>query len=549
MSTADKASGALARAARRVIDPRELRVAAVLDEASAACLGPECELIEVTSDGWREELEEREPHLLLVESAWAGTSGSWQYQVASYDHPDSAGLARLTELTGWCRDRDVPTVFWSNADPAYGERFRAAAGLFDRVFTTHGESVPTLATADGSEPPAVAVLPFAAAPALHNPSGAPDRRDSRPCWVGAFHAAARDPLLAPATALGLAIYEPLTRQPDGYEGFPDDLAAHVAGHPTYARAGLAYRAHAVALSAEPAPASPTMVARGAFEAAACGTAVVSTPSHGLGAVFGDLVTVVETPAATTAAIERVTEDEGRRSRITTAARRLVFAEHTYRHRLATIARAAGYQVSAEADRRVTAIMLVDELAEIARLGSLAEALARQSVPPVEVLVGLGRDDDAPEAELGPLDDLGQLTARIVRQDGALKRSERYAELAAIASSNWLAVVHPVHAYGRHHLGDLFATTRYVSADALGTATSPDAGAEHRFVAALHPHSALARRQLVTARGWQDERPADAADRASTFAAGIRSYAVGGGSFTSASTAAAGLGGRTAALSA
>jgi hypothetical protein len=65
-------------------DPSDLRVAAVLDEMSANCFGPECDLLTFGSEHWEERLEEHQPHMLLVESAWRGNGESWRYQVGTY---------------------------------------------------------------------------------------------------------------------------------------------------------------------------------------------------------------------------------------------------------------------------------------------------------------------------------------------------------------------------------------------------------------------------------------------------------------------------------
>ena len=125
-------------------DPRELRVGAVLDEMSRACFAPECELISFGPDDWRQVLEDRPPHLLLVESSWQGNGGSWQYQVASYTHPDYLGLPQLRSLLDWCGEREIPTVFWNKEDPVHFDRFSEAAVLFDHVLTTDGGSRPSL---------------------------------------------------------------------------------------------------------------------------------------------------------------------------------------------------------------------------------------------------------------------------------------------------------------------------------------------------------------------------------------------------------------------
>ena len=120
-----------------------------MDEMSAACFEPECELIGFGAEDWQETLAERQPHLLLVESCWQGNSGSWQYQVATYEHPDYAGLPNLKALVEWCREREIPTVFWNKEDPFHFDRFSEAAVLFDHVLTTDRNCIPRYQALDG----------------------------------------------------------------------------------------------------------------------------------------------------------------------------------------------------------------------------------------------------------------------------------------------------------------------------------------------------------------------------------------------------------------
>ncbi len=87
-------------------------------------------------NNWLEVLEAQQPHVLLVESAWQGNQGAWQYKVGAYSYPGSVGLPDLNALVEWCRSHSIPTVFWNKEDPIHFEKFKEAASLFDVVFTT-----------------------------------------------------------------------------------------------------------------------------------------------------------------------------------------------------------------------------------------------------------------------------------------------------------------------------------------------------------------------------------------------------------------------------
>ena len=160
---------------------KDVGVAAILDEMSTDCFAPECELVTPTPNNWLEMLEAQQPHLLLVESAWQGNQGAWQYKVGAYSYPGSVGLPDLTALIEWCRARSIPTVFWNKEDPIHFEKFKEAASLFDVVLTTDSNVVERYrALPGGNSDRVVDVLPFAAQLALHNPAGSLQHRDPRP---------------------------------------------------------------------------------------------------------------------------------------------------------------------------------------------------------------------------------------------------------------------------------------------------------------------------------------------------------------------------------
>ena len=47
---------------------KELRVAAIMDEFTLGCFSPECQLTELTPQGWRQEMEMARPELLFVDA-------------------------------------------------------------------------------------------------------------------------------------------------------------------------------------------------------------------------------------------------------------------------------------------------------------------------------------------------------------------------------------------------------------------------------------------------------------------------------------------------
>ena len=509
---------------------RDLRVAAVLDTFSEASFSPECELLRFRPDNWEETLEQTPPHLLFVESAWQGNGGSWQYQVGSYTYAESVGLPPLTRLVTWCRDRGIPTVFWNKEDPIHFDKFAEAARLFDVVLTTDADCIPRYTALPGLRARTVEALPFAAQPAIHNPIGAPAQRAVEPVFGGTYYQnrhperrAQLEMLLDAARPLGLQIYD-RTWGKDGDTGFPERFHPHIRGGLPYDEMVRTYKRHRVFLNANSVFASPTMFSRRVFELLACGTAVVSTPSVGVQRLFDGVVQIADNADEAGAIIRQLVTDDARWRELSAAGLRRVMSEHTYAHRLAAVAAAAGYDLPAYPDEDVVALVLDDE--GHPELGPLVDGLVGQRPAPVDVLVGTVGSVPAPAG------------ATVVEQAPDAERSDRYRDLALRTSAPWLLVLEPRHRYGVDLLADLIAWTRFADAEVLGTAGPVDLGGadghahgggadgsagEHRYVDAVHPHAALVRRELLLQRGWPDG--ADAAERQREWTAeGVRIYA-------------------------
>jgi SAM-dependent methyltransferase len=424
-----------------------LRVASILDEMSAACFAPECDLVPLSLEGWHEQLEGWRPDLLLVESAWNGNGGEWQYRLAQYPRKDLVGLPALRALLGGCRERGIPTAFWNKEDPVHFERFSEAASLFDHVFTTDARCVERYRALPGER--TVAPLPFAAQPRIHNPVATVAERSASPCFAGAWYRdrhpdrrRSLEALLDAARPHGLVIYDRRLGAGDAAFGFPERFAPHVVGKLPYGRILDVYKSHRVFLNANSVADSPTMCSRRVFELAACDTAIVSTPGAALSALLGeDMVEEASEEEAAAAALERLLGDERERARRTRAARRTVLTEHTYAERLATIAETAGLDAS---------------------------SLRRKPF----ALPGASADG---------------------------------AGAAPNGSGNghpWLLALQPGITLSAPALADLAAAATFADADVIGVgpARPGDSAIEHRHVAELDPRALLLRRKLVESRG-------------------------------------------------
>ncbi len=455
---------------KRPVRPRSkgerLRVASILDEMSQACFAPECELVPLSLEEWAEELDEAQPDLLLVESAWNANGGEWQYRIAAYPRKDLVGLSALRALVDGCRERGIPTTFWNKEDPVHFDRFAEAAALFDHVFTTDARCVERYRALPGAR--TVTPLPFAAQPRIHNPSAVVPERSASPCFAGAWYRDrhpdrrhALEALLDAARPYGLVIYDRRFGGDDDAFGFPERFAPHVLGKLPYERILGVYKSHRVFLNANSVVDSPTMCSRRVFELAACDTAIVSTPGAALSALLGEgMVEEAGDEAAAGEALERVLGDEEERTRRTRAARRAVFAEHTYAERLVTIAATAGLDTSS-----------------------------------------LRRRPFAAPGEGAPGD-----------------------------RHPWLLALDPGVTLSKPALADLAAATTFAEADVIGAspASNGTPAPEHRQVTDLDPRALLLRRELIESRGRPTGSPDQIRTQLRTWADdGVRLYAADG----------------------
>jgi hypothetical protein len=493
---------------------RDLRVAAIMDTFSASCFAPECELIQFRPDNWRATLEARPPHMLMVESAWQGNDGAWQYQVGSYSYPDSTGLPPLTELVSWCRDRDIPTVFWNKEDPVHFDKFKEAAQLFDVVLTTDRDQIGAYLDLPDIRANVVDALPFAAQPALHNPVGAPQTREPIPVFAGTYyktrHAARRDQLevlLDAARPFGLQIFDRMHGSESDSVGFPERFVEHVSGGLPYDEMVRAYKGYRVFLNTNSVTESPTMFSRRVFELLASGTPVVSTESLGMEQMLGDVLDTINDAGAATEAIRRLLEDDAHWAARSRAGVRQVMRAHTYEHRLAAVATHAGFDVAVY-EPEVTLAMLSSDDPHLFRvIHALVDGGTLGSL-----LIGA---DEAFSPTPHP-------RATRVEQAPGQTDIERYRELAATAGTDWLLLVGAGTDISDDDLQDLIVALRYAKTDVVGVAAD---GPGQQFVTSLAPSPVLVRRSIVAEHGWTTDPEQAAAHQAKLVAHGHRMFAV------------------------
>ena len=279
---------------------RKLKVAAIMDEFTYSCYAPECDLMQVTPDDFKTEIDGFEPDMLFIESVWRGKDNLWRFKL----HDNTEALKNLTD---YCRSKKIPVVFWSKEDPVHFGVFIRAASFADFVFTTDADCIELYKAHLGHE--RVYFLPFAAQPRLHNPIEEYERKDKF-CFAGSFYVKYQErsqtfmDLASFFMEYGLDIYDRNFKKGETDNNsqttsvaspvvenyyFPQKLQECILGGLPYSKITRAYKGYKYGVNMTSMVQSGFMFARRVFELLACNTVTVSNYSRGLEMFFGDLL--------------------------------------------------------------------------------------------------------------------------------------------------------------------------------------------------------------------------------------------------------------------
>lgn len=434
-----------------------ITVDSILDEFSQQALEHELTLRPVTRTS---RPRRGTTELFIAESAWLGNGGIWRHQFSGFETGND-----LDRLIGRYRDRGVPTVFWNKEDPPHFETFLPVAGRFDLVLTTDEACVERYRHHLGHD--RVDTLPFAAQPALHNPTGrVVDQRSIcfAGAWRGDVHPQRVEQLTtlldAALTAGELTIFA--RRPSDGRSDFPDRYRDAIRGEIAYREMVAEYRRHACFLNVNSVTTSPTMLSRRVFEILACRTPVVSAPSPAIERFFGDTVPTPGNVADATALLDELVSDPTRRDRLGQRGYRLVMKSHTYQHRIAALCQQVGVDGFPEPQSpTVDAVVEIGGFVDVDRAMATIEPL-RGSLGHVTVVCA-DRNDGGP-AEVEHRRDM-----TIIRSDRRRPPAEYLHHLPG--TGQYVALLDVDARYGDHFIDDTMLATRYVDVDVLGKSSS------------------------------------------------------------------------------
>lgn len=351
--------------------PRDLTVAIICDEFTYNSLKYEFRPIILHPATWREQLEGSQPDLFFCESAWSGVDSEtrpWKGRIYTSSNFKREYRTELLEILEWCKDNEVPSIFWNKEDPThYPDRihdFVDTAVRFDHVFTTDRNCVDRYKQDYGHN--SVHCLPFATQPRLFNPINGHDRTGEvifAGSWYANHEARSQetDTIFRQLLAAGMPvkIYDRFYGADDDLHEFPEFLKEFTLPAVSHEQLASIYKSSKFGLNINTVTGSPTMFARRAFELMSSNTMVLSNDFAGAREFFGDTLVRVgeghnELESLTHERVEELRDE----------ALHNVLAHHTYGHRIREILDAIGFEYAGAAEE-FTIVFPVSNRAEAA----------------------------------------------------------------------------------------------------------------------------------------------------------------------------------------
>ena len=321
-----------------------LKMAVIMDEFTYCCYEPECDMMQITPDNFKEEIDSFAPDLLFIESVWRGKDNLWRFKL--HDNMDA-----ITALTSYCHEKNIPVMFWSKEDPVHFGVFIRTAALADYVFTTDADCVELYKAHLGHD--RVYFLPFAAQPTTHNPIEEYERKDKF-CFAGSFYVKYQERSkvfmeLAPLfLEHGLDIYDRNFKKAESDNNvqtttiaspvvenyvFPKELQECILGGLPYSEISKAYKGYKYGINMTSMVHSGFMFARRVFELLASNTVTVSNYSRGLELFFGNLLITTNDKDNMRRKLEKYCGSDTDYRKFRLAGLRHVLSEHLYEDRL------------------------------------------------------------------------------------------------------------------------------------------------------------------------------------------------------------------------
>lgn len=426
---------------------KELKMACIMDRFTLDSYQPECNLLELTPDGWKKEIDAFEPELIFIESAWQGKDKLWYRKIAN-------GSNELYEMTNYCQNREIPIIFWNKEDPIYTDTFMPAARCADVVFTTDIDCVKKYK--DNLDHDNVFFLHFAAQPKVHNPIEKFERKDKF-CFAGAYYH--RYPKRAEVfdkfakifmDTKGFDIYDRNYGNSLPEHAFPEYYNPYILGKLDPSEIDIAYKGYHFGINMNSVQQSQTMFARRVFEMLASNTVTVGNYSRGVKNFFGDLTICTDDDLTMNHCLQEWCMEEVIYRKYRLLGLRSVLQNHLYEDRLGYIVQKVFHKDLKPKLPRVYCLAMADA----DNTAYILRNFSGQTYENKELYL-IGDGIEIPE---------GYANVNIISEAEAAAMP-----IHELVQNGLVGVMSGSHYYGPNYLMDMCLTLRYAAFHAIGKA--------------------------------------------------------------------------------
>lgn len=426
---------------------KSLRIATIMDEFSWQSYSPEANMLQLTPGGWLDELENFQPNILFVESAWRGKDKLWKNCVHKVP-------SELMGILHWCEKHHVPTVFWNKEDPIHFETFINTASLFNFVFTYDFNCVSRYKTILKHNN--IYYLPMGVQPIMFNPIEKYKRKDAF-CFAGSYYRKyiertknLEEYLLHFPEFKKVEIYDRQYGKNDPDYMFPDKFLPFIKGNLPYTEIDKAYKGYIYSINLNSLKQAQSL-ARRVYELMACNTLIVSNFSRGVQSQMGELTILSDSAKEIIRRIKELEAQPAGADKLRLAALRKVMSESTYQDRLA-------YIVSKICNLKLPS--LHPEVYVAARVDTAEQAKA--------VFENYVRQNYI-EKHLLLISDTALEFFKDKQDISIISTGEMAKILNKLPEYAWLAGFTARDFYGVNYLTDIMLATRYVNSEIIGKA--------------------------------------------------------------------------------
>lgn len=476
---------------------KDLRIAVIMDEFTYHSYKYEADLLRLTFDNWKNEINSFMPHFIFIESSWHGNNGDWSKKIA---YVTDEKHSYIKELITFAQSLNIPVVFWNKEDPVHYDHFIHTAKLCDYIFTTDQDRVDDYKAACNHEN--VDVLQFAAQPINHNPVKIQKERVDGISFAGSYYGLreerSRDMnrLFKASIPHNLYIYDrnyEYTKKGERLNFlFPEEFRKYILGTLPFYEIEKAYKGYKYMININTVKTSPTMYARRVYEGLASGTPIISNYSLGMKKQFGDIIGYSENVDELEEYLSKLNTDSSEYNKVKQLGIRRVLSEHTYEQRLLQVATNLGYDFT-YANKKVTVIAFIENDSDVNKAITIFDEIS-YSNKELFIIVKYNTNDVC----------ILNNNITIINEKRA---GDFFETLSELVSTDLLAPICINDFYAENYLKDLIIATKYTDAEIIGKKSyltnendklaEVNERSEHEFVESLNINSSIIHSEIFS----------------------------------------------------